>query len=327
MKRISALTLVMFYVTTMAESQTTDQFKPGGKPFMKIFSNFHTTFSDGESVSAFELTRIYLGYEYEFSKNFLALANIDVADPGVGGLEMTAFVKNAFIRYKTDQFSVLFGLIPTTQFKIQEGFWGYRYIEKSFQDAYGFGSSADLGISLSYQFAGFLSADLIVANGEGYKKLEADSVLRTGFGITLKPTSNLTSRVYYDFSSKESTLSTLAFFAGYADDLFSVAAEYNKQMNYDFQKGHDLSGPSFYATIHASKKMKLFARYDKLSSNTVSGAEADWNLSDDGELYLIGIEYEPLKGIKLSPNFHGWNPAGSGEPFSSSVFLNCEIKF
>jgi hypothetical protein len=79
--------------------------------------------------------------------------------------------------------------------------------------------------------------------------------------------------------------------------------------------------------VHPSKKIKLFARYDKLMSNTVKGTEADRNLSDDGEMYLAGVEYEPVKGIKFAPNFQGWNPAGSGEPFSSSIFLNCEIKF
>jgi hypothetical protein len=326
MKRTSVFLLFISVFTQMAQGQVTDKFKPGGKPFMRIYSNFHTTFSDGESVSAFELTRVYLGYEHEFSENFSALANIDIANPGVGGLEMTAFIKNALIRYHTNDLTVLFGLIPTTQFKLQENFWGYRYIGKSFQDAYKFNSSADLGISLNYEVTDFLSTDLIIANGEGYKKLEADSVLRTGFGITLEPTSKLTGRVYYDFSSKEATLSSLAFFAGYSSDRFSLGAEYNKQTNHRFQEDHDLYGASFYSTFHASKKIKLFARYDQLLSNTVPGAEADWNLQNDGELYLIGVEYEPLKGVKLAPNFQGWNPAATGEPFSSSIFLNCEIK-
>lgn len=326
MKQTIVLTMGMYLVTHIVQSQTTNEFKPGGKPFMRIYTNFHTTFSDGRSVSAFGITRAYLGYEYTFSKNFDAKANIDVANPGVGGLEMTAFIKNAFVRYQTEQLSALFGLIPTTQFKLQEHFWGYRYLEKSFQDAYDFNASADLGVSMSYQLTDFLSADIIVANGEGYKKLQADSVLRTGFGITLEPTSKLISRVYYDFSSRETSLSSLAFFTGYTSAKFSVAAEYNKQMNADFQEGHDLSGPSFYATFQTSENLKLFARYDRLSSNRLSGDESAWNLQNDGELFLAGIEYEPIEGVKLAPNFRGWNPAQNGEPFSSSIFLNCEIK-
>ena len=326
MKRISVLTLVMLCISILAMSQT-EAFKAGGKPFMKIFSNYHTTFSDGESASAFELTRVYLGYGYDFSKNFSAKANIDIGDPGVGKLEMTAYVKNAYLKYTVDNLTVNFGLISTTQFKVQEVAWGYRYLEKSFQDAYKFNASADLGISLAYKFSNAISADLIIANGEGYKKLESDSTLRTGLGVTITPVKKLTARIYYDFSSKDNTQSSLATFVGYAADNFSLGAEYNKQFNVDFEEDYELSGTSFYATVKTSKKVKLFARYDQLFSNTISGDVNDWNLSKDGQLFIAGLEYSPVKGVKLAPNFKGWSPADENKAFSSTVFLNCEIKF
>lgn len=325
MKRVSVFAFLML-LFNLAQSQTKDQFKPDGEPFMRIYNNFHTSFSDGESASAFELTRLYLGYKYTFSENFTTLATIDVADPGAGNLELTAFLKYAYLNYHTDKLSVFFGMIPTTQFKVQEDFWGYRYIEKSFQDASGLNSSADLGMSVRYQVMDFLSADVIIQNGEGYKKLESDSVLRAGFGITLQPARKLTSRIYYDFSHRESTLSSLSLFTGYANNHFSLAAEYNKQSNYNFQEGSDLYGTSFYGTLQATKKIKLLVRYDKLMSNKRSGTPADWNLGNDGELYLAGVEFPIAKGIKFSPNLRGWNPAAPGASFRSSVYVNLEIK-
>ena len=326
MKRMRRHTLLMALIVTglTAQSQTTEQFKPGGKSFMRIYSHFYTAFSDGNSTSAFGLTRFYLGHEHTLSKRFSVLGTIDVGDPGAGNLDMTAFVKYAYVHYHTRKFAAFFGMIPTIQFKVQEDFWGNRYLEKSYQDAYDFNSSADLGISVSYKMTDFLSADIIIQNGEGYKKLDSDSVFRTGFGMTAKPVTHLTTRVYYDFSSKGSTLSSLAFFAGYQTDRFRVAGEYNSQANYDFQKGHDLYGPSVYGAVRVAGKTELFARYDKLMSNSVSGT--DWNISNDGELFMIGVDYSPVKGIRFSPNIRGWNPAQSGEPFSTSVYLNCEIK-
>ena len=294
---------------------------------MKIFSNYHTTFSDGASVSAFALTRVYLGYEYKFSKNFSTKVNLDVANPGSGSLEMTAYVKNAYLRYTADRLSVYFGLIPTTQFKLQEKVWGYRYIEKSFQDASRFNASADLGVSFDYQLTDFLSADLIIANGEGYKKLQSDSTVRTGIGLTFQPSDRFTGRVYYDFSSRESTLSSVATFIGYSEDRFSIGVEYNKQMNHDFNDGHDLDGTSVYTTLKISEKIKLMARYDHLESNTLPETSSGWNLSKDGEMYLAGIEFSPVKGIKIAPNYQGWNPAANNQPCSSTFILNCEIKF
>lgn len=325
MKRICLFALFML-LFNLAKGQTNDQFKPGGKPFMRVFNNFHTTFSDDESASAFELTRLYLGYEYLINENFTALATLDVADPGTGKLKMTAFAKNAYLNYHNERFSAFFGIIPTTQFKVQEDFWGYRYIEKSFQDAYGFNSSADLGVSASYKISDFLSTDIIVANGEGYKNLESDSVLRAGLGITLKPAKKFLSRIYYDFSHRDATLSSLAFFTSYANEHFSLAAEYNKQMNYDFRKGADLWGTSVYGTLQATKKIRVLARYDKLMSNKVPGTSEDWNLANDGELFIAGVEFPVVKGIRFSPNLRGWNPAGPRESFRSSIYFNLEIK-
>lgn len=320
MKRISVLLMAMLCFALTGKSQN-DEFKPGGKPFMKIFSNYHTTFSDGASASAFELTRLYLGYEYAFSKNLSAKANFDVGDPGVGGLQMTAYVKNASLQYKVDNFTVNFGLIGTNQFSLQEHFWGYRYVEKSFQDAYKYNASADLGLSLAYRFSDAVSADFIVTNGEGYKKVQADSTFRTGFGLTVKPVKKLTARAYYDFISKDITQSSITTFLGYAADNFSIGAEYNKQLNHGYTDGHDLNGTSVYATVKTSKTMKLFARYDNLSS------ASDWNMSKDGQLFIVGLECAPVKGVKFSPNFKGWSPADDSKAFSSSIFLNCEIKF
>jgi opacity protein-like surface antigen len=326
MKRAYVLAFALLTISFLAMSQSKD-FKPGGKPFMKVFSNFNTSFSDGESVSAFEINRLYLGYEYAFSENLSAKANFDIGDPGVGKLEMTAFVKNAYLKYQKEKLTVHFGMIATTQFKIQEGIWGYRYLAKSFQDEYKFNSSADLGVSIDYKISDMLSADMIIANGEGYKSLQSDSTLRTGFGITVTPMERWTGRIYYDFSSKDQTQSSIVTFVGYEADKFSLGAEYNMQFNVDFEKDHEWSGTSFYGTVKAFPKVSLFGRYDHLFSNTLPGETTDWNHSDDGHAIMAGVEYAPVKGVKLTPNVQTWNPAKNGEPGLTTLFLSCEIKF
>jgi hypothetical protein len=255
------------------------------------------------------------------------MAQLDVGDPGVGSLQMTAYVKNAYLNYKANNLSVNFGLISTTQFKVQESAWGYRYLEKSFQDAYKFNSSADLGVSAAYKFGDFLSADVMVANGEGYKKIEADSTLRTGVGLTLTPLKNFTARLYYDISSKTNNQQSIATFLGYKAEKFSMGAEYLIQLNPGFNLDRELNGISVFTTIITSKKTKFFARYDNLSSNTLAGESANWNIGKDGQLFIAGFEYSPVKGIKLAPNFKGWRPADNSNGFISTIILNCEVKF
>ena len=326
MKKNFGLLFGFLLIAFTAFAQEND-FEPHGKPVLRIFSNYHATLEGGETAQAFELQRVYLGYQHNFSKNLSGQAVLDVGDPGVGGLQMTAYVKNAYLKYKTGNFSTNFGLISTTQFKVQESAWGYRYIEKSFQDAYKFNSSADLGISASYKIGDIISADVIVANGEGYKKIEADSTFRTGFGLTLTPINGLTVRGYYDFSTNEVTQSSLAAFIGYEIGFISIGAEYMKMSNYKFTSNQELNGLSFYSTAKLGDKLKVFGRFDNLSSNVLAGETEAWQLSKDGQLYIAGLEFSPVKGVKLAPNFQGWNPADGSESFISTFILNCEVKF
>lgn len=325
MKKTALTLMVVLSITFLAMSQETKEaFKPNGKPMIRVFSNFHTTFSDGNSLSAFEITRVYLGYEHHFSEDFSGTVVFDVADPGVGKLQMTAFAKNAFLNYKHENLSVDFGIIPTTQFKVQESFWGYRYLGKVFQDEYGFAASADIGTSFSYAFNNNISADIAITNGEGYKNLQSDNIFKTAYGVTINPVKSLTIRGIVDMMN---TQNTYAGFVGYKAGNFSLAAEYNYQENHGMVSGKDYFGPSIYGTYKVSKKANFFARFDDLKSNTLTGQTVNWNDAKDGKLFLAGFEYSPVSGIKLSPNYRGWSPAQSSQAFTSTVMLNCEIKF
>ena len=320
------LALVLISITFMASSQN-ENFKPGGKPIVLVYSNFHSDFVDNEAIPAFEIQRAYLGYEYNFSNEWTGKIIFDVANPGIGNLQMTAFLKNAYFQYKKNNFTAFFGMIATTQFKASEAIWGNRYIEKSFQDAYGFNASADLGFDLEYQLCSAAGVDFSVTNGEGYKKIQADNLLRPGAGLTLKPVKNILARVYADIYGDTVKQKSLAAFLAYTGKTLTVGSEFNLQTNHGMVKGENLSGVSFYANLYASQKVKFFGRFDNLISNTPGGAAQDWNIAKDGQLILAGIEYNPVKGIKLTPNFRGWNPADKSQKFVAGVYFNCELKF
>jgi hypothetical protein len=324
MKKLS-ITLILAFLAGIQVIAADKEFKPGGKPSVKIFSNFHSTFSDGTNLNVFEITRAYFGYGYKFSKHFSGKITLDVGNPKVGGLEMTAYLKNASLTYKQNGFTVNFGLIGLVQFKTQEKIWGYRYILKSFQDQYKMATSSDLGIVIAYKFSDFISADFNLINGEGYKKIAADSSLRTGIGVTINPIKALTVRGYYDYIKKNGVnQQSLSLFAGYKTKKFSVGAEYNKQLNHKNSDGENLNGYSFYTTYNASKKVKFFGRYDKLSSS--DAMDMEWNLGKDGSLFIVGMEFTPVKGIKIAPNYQGWNPKDAAKKYMSVFYVNLEIK-
>ena len=194
---------------------------------------------------------------------------------------------------------------------------------KSFQDEYKFGSSADLGASVAYKFNKVVSADVIVANGEGYKKVQVKDGLQYGAGVTLTPVEGLTVRAYGSYNESveegEKGITNLAAFVGYKHTAFSVAAEYNYQTNTKYVPDCDQDGFSVYASAQLSKKISLFGRWDLLSS------EKDWNKDADGMAGMVGAEFKLGKYIKLAPNFRLWSPKTEGGKTASYVYLNASF--
>ena len=144
MKKLTTL-LVALLILSGVYAQETKKHKPSGKPFVEVFTNFHSTFIDGQSHQAFEMQRANLGYGFKMNENFSGKVTFDVGNPVVGKLKMNAYLKYAF--------TMQFGLIGLQQFKMQEKQWGGGYLYKSFQDQHRFCSSADLAIHAKYDFS------------------------------------------------------------------------------------------------------------------------------------------------------------------------------
>lgn len=323
--KIKALAIAMLFTSQYAAAQNGEQFKPSGSPTIRIYTNFHNTWTDGESQPAFEIQRAYLGYKHKFSPTLSGQLILDVGDPKVGGLEMTAYLKNAYMQYKNGALTVRAGMIGLYQFKLQEDLWGGRYLYKSFMDEHKFGPSADLGMFAKYDFAEFLSADLTIANGEGYKLVQADSLLKYSGGLTISPVEGLDIRASYDFMGRDSAQQTLAFYTGYESEQVGIGAEYNYQYNHRMIDQHDLTGLSFYGWYQLNR-FRFFGRYDHLTSPVLASGTDPWNDGRDGQVIIAGIEYSPVKGIKITPNYQGWINAND-DPMEHTAYVSLEIRF
>lgn len=323
MKKLILSTLLLLSITTIF-AQEEKKFSFSGKPIVTIYGNFHAGLGNANKNTGFDLERSYLGYQFSVTEKLGGKVIFDVGPTKVAGsdLERVAYVKNAMLTWKPNKFSLDFGLIGLEQFNIQEKFWSYRYIWKSFQDEYKFNSSADMGVIGKYDFLSWLSADVTFINGEGYKKLSKDNKFRYGLGVTVTPVKDLILRAYYDIyngtGDDAKDQQSLALFAGYKHKHFSIGAEYNKLFNTKFVEEQNQSGYSAYATVYLNKKFNVFGRYDKLTSKD------DWNSENDQQRAIIGMQYKPIKYLRVSPNFQTINPAaGKAENY---LFLNIEFK-
>lgn len=295
---------------------------PKGKAIIQVFGNFHSGFGSERNDRGFELDRSYLGYQYSLSDDLSVKAVMDIGRSNyVGDYQRIAYIKNAQVTWKTGNLTLNGGLISTNQFNLQEKFWGYRYIMKSFQDLYKFGQSADLGMSASYAFANWISADAIIVNGEGYKKIQKDDGLLYGLGATVNPVKYLTFRIYGSINerSEETTEDVLnwAAFAGYSDKIFSIGLEYDIIQNYNNKKNCDLYGLSVYGKAKINKHCEIYARLDRLSSDD------DWNEENDETAIMAGAQFKLGEYIKIAPNFRTSIPAAAGADEKYMAYISC----
>lgn len=310
-------------ISTNAQDATME---PKGQAIIQVFGNFHSGFGNDRNDRGFELDRSYLGYQYSFGKGLSIKGVMDIGKSNaVNDYHRIAYIKNAMVSWKTGKLTLNGGLISTNQFNMQEKFWGYRYILKSFQDQYKFGSSADLGISASYKFNDWISADAIVVNGEGYKKIQINDGLLYGLGITFNPIKNLSLRLYSSFNEctedNQKNTWNYAAFAGYRTDKFSIGAEFNYIKNSGYNDDADMSGVSVYTTGVLSKKVNIFARYDQLFSKN------NWNISNEETALIAGAQLKFGKYVKVAPNIRINFPNSYNVDNTYAAYINCYFGF
>jgi hypothetical protein len=81
MKKSLLIILTMFSLAICnANAQSTDEFKPSGKPEALIFTDFANVSTGNKSQTKFDLTRAYIGYSYNFSPVWSGRAVLDVGN-------------------------------------------------------------------------------------------------------------------------------------------------------------------------------------------------------------------------------------------------------
>jgi hypothetical protein len=327
----TALLLSCFSWAVFLSAQEESPEPPPGTVSAKIYTHFNYSLEPGNHSTTFEVKRAYFGYKRVLDEHFSAEVKLDIGsiddDSEFALIRRYTYFKNAYLSYSKGNVKTWFGLMEMLQFKVQEKFWGYRYLYKSYMDEYRFGSSADLGAGIQYSPSSRITADLVFSNGEGYKDLQFDRIYRLGAGLTVNLADGLTFRGYYTIHTSEMHQMIFSGFLGYRRDRFRIGGEYNHQLNYKFNEGHSRYGYSVYSTFTLSDKWEVFGRYDQLYSNILPEEEVPWNLSQDGSAIIAGIQFTPIQYVHLALNYQDWVEYarnGNSEPY---LYMNIEILF
>ncbi len=328
-------TVIIFFFTAftgIVSAQDSTGFVATGKPLVTIYSNFHSTFSHGEQGhTGFALTRVYLGYQYEFHHNFKAAVKLDIGSPddlnGISGIKRYAYFKNAYLEYHTERFTWSFGLVSTKMFKLSEKYWGHRYIAKPYLDFYKYGPSADLGMILSYKILPTLSADFSLLNGEGYNRMQVDTAFKYALGITWQPVRHWVIRGYGDVYCRPYTRSVLSLFTGYKDDQISLGGEGVYYLNAGPEERMDKWGASLSFSWDLSEQFQYFLRLDYLTDGLRDDRQELWDYTSPGTGVITGLQYVPVNHVKMALTYRSRTPETITLPQINWFLFNLEVHF
>ncbi len=351
MKKQLAIALLLLVGAISLKAQ--NEFKPGGSSIGVVFFNYkYDLTQDVTRTSSFNLERAYLGYKYDFAKNLSGRVIFDVSYDN-DAKAFTAWAKNAYMEWAVlPELKLSFGMIPLKHFDLQDKFWGYRYIMKTFNDEYGMGTTADLGLSAELPLNDFISFNLYAVNGEGYKGIQDNfGVHKYGANATIKPATGLIARLHYDVMANKfrrndiftglptgavldtSTISVLSAFLGYEQkDLFRVGVEYNFMNNAtNFRapaEEYTSGGISVFGTYIFNPQFEIFARYDNLNREIPLNIESSWT-RQRGSLIMGGVQYKPVKNVNLALNYRTflYEIDIDGRPNTSGLYVNLGLFF
>lgn len=346
---IIAAFLSLVSLSTLAQDTTKTQtdFKASGKIWGYAFGDYaFKLHADAEkrgniqysklpkNYNSFNLRRVYLGYDYQFSPNISSqflLAHESSSEANASNPDVLTdnnramYIKAMNIRFKNviPRATIVVGQQATPTFAtLGDGIWGYRSIEKTIADLRGISSSTDLGLGIFGKIGENenVGYDLMVGNNNG-AKVENNSFKKlytSLYTYLLDKKLFVQGNFEYARSAAEpvqKNLSTIKGMVAYENEKTTVGIEGFQQLQTNgstYLKGTDTaysnrksSGISFYVTQQLKKdELNLFARFDLYDPDTKfnSGNTYIGYNTNKESFAVVGLDWIPYKNVHIMPN-------------------------
>lgn len=255
----------------------------------------------------FDVTRFYLGVDHKFDDTWLLDLTTDFSYDSSHG-KSDLFVKKAFIEGNFDPlFKLRLGSTDMPWIPYVEDAYGYRYVEKTITDRFGFANSADWGAHALGK-KGIFNYQVSAVNGAGFSNVSGRSKridYEIRLGIVPIEGVNVAAGFYNgklgqsqegtDTPNTNTRYDALVAYAGHG---VRAGFEYFNSKN---PKAANITGTedkadgySVFGSYEFFKQFSVFGRYDwaKLKKDT------DPSLKDT--YYNVGAEYAVRKGVRFS---------------------------
>ena len=344
-------------ILAQAQDSTNTTFKPTVKFKGQIFGDFEyrphsdsllrgitqyagITYPSPVNYSSFDIRRIYVGADFEFSKH--VSGSILLANEGnVDNQRNPVFsIKESYITWKDiyKNADLIIGRSATPAFALlTEKVWGYRSVEKTIADMRSIATAVDLGIALRGRFndAGIAGYNFMIGNGSvgtvpNGQKAE-DDLFKKFYGDVWAKLFNkkIILDLYADYEREQLTdlatgrpfhksKSAIKGFVAYQTDAITIGVEGFVQENQNFSvftkpgttkadtANAYAAGISGYVHGRIIKnKLGYFARYDAFTPDmnfNPTYTYSTGNITYNENFMTAGLDWMPAKDLHIMPN-------------------------
>jgi len=266
-----------------------------------------------QDLNGYQIRRVYLQVDDDLSIKVACRVRLEVDGKELtSGSKETSFIKNAYalVRQVYPRADLSIGITNTPTFENSENFWGYRSVEKTIADFRGVASSSDAGFSVK----GFVDGNHhvgyygMLGNGT-FQKPETNRDKRFYFALPLLMR-DLRVEPYVDYESVpgKKDVATYKVFVGYEFKRVAVGYEQLERVVHDpvapYQKPRGYS--AFARAAIRPNQLNVYGRVDRWQPDVNNPNRVD------SDLYIAGIDWQPVKDLHFEPNLEATQYHGKG---------------
>ena len=252
-----------------------------------------------EGQNGFWLRRAYLKYDATMSDAIATRLNLEMnsAHYLTAAENLLPKVKDAYLQWKTsDTHKILIGIQGTPTFDQAEKY-GYREVEKSPLDFWGFGKSRDFGVGVKGKVSDEFSYHFLAGDNSDNKN-ETDKKKKAYLALDYNFTKEALFELYLDYASKGAYV--IQGLVGYKTSELKLSGLFAYSVPSSAKKYKLLSGQAGYAF---NESFEGLARVD-LMLDTPPASEGYWKNSTASKATMIiaGVSYAVTKEFHIIPN-------------------------
>ena len=260
-----------------------------------------------EDENGFWFRRIYFTVDKSLNESFDTRLRLEFNSPGdfVSNTRLEPFVKDAYVRWKKDNYQALFGIIPSPTWDVIEPFWEYRSIEKTPLDLYRMGFAREFGAAFR---GGSNRVKFHVAFGNGASERGETNQGKAVLGsIQIQITDSLFTEFYADYNAMPEDVdrSTFQAFIGWQQDGGKIGIQYAHQEIEGIPEADNLDVLSLFAIYRLNSRWAVVGRFDRMFDPNHDGEEIPYMpfaATAKSNFYLAALDFTVIENLFIQPN-------------------------